>query len=67
MKKLLSQHAKVMPLPATRRVLVIDAVANLRLVSAVLNEERQMELRAAFRRLEERLDAIEERLDRAGR
>lgn len=39
-KKVLSEHAKVVPLPATRRVLVIDAVANLRLVSALLNEER---------------------------
>jgi voltage-gated potassium channel len=33
---------------------------------AALSEERQNELRAAFRRLEERLDAIEARLDRAG-
>lgn len=32
-----------------------------------LGKERQDELRAAFRRLEERLDAIEGRLDRAGR
>ena len=32
-----------------------------------LGEERQTELRAAFRRLEERLDAIEARLDRVGR
>ena len=31
---------------------------------AALSEERQMELRAAFRRIEERLDAIEARLDR---
>ena len=35
--------------------------------NAALTEERQTELRAAFRRLEERLDAIEARLDRAGR
>jgi voltage-gated potassium channel Kch len=33
--------------------------------TAALGEERQAELRAAFRRLEERLDAIEARLDRA--
>jgi voltage-gated potassium channel len=32
---------------------------------AALNEARQIELRAAFRRLEERLDAIEARLKRA--
>ena len=32
-----------------------------------LGEERQDELRAAFRHLEQRLDAIEARLDRAGR
>jgi voltage-gated potassium channel len=32
---------------------------------AAVSEERQMELRAAFRRLEERLDAIEARLDKA--
>jgi type II secretory pathway component GspD/PulD (secretin)/uncharacterized low-complexity protein len=40
LKKVLSTHAKVLPLPATRRVLIIDAVANLRGVSALLNEER---------------------------
>ena len=34
--------------------------------TAALGEERQTELRAAFRRLEERLDAIEARLDKAG-
>ena len=33
--------------------------------AAALDDERQGELRAAFRRLEERLDAIETRLDRA--
>ena len=33
---------------------------------AALSEERQMELRAAFRRLEERLDAIEARLGKDG-
>lgn len=39
-KQVLSPHAKVFPLVSTRRLLVIDAVANLRLVSALLNEER---------------------------
>ncbi|TWT86572.1 Bacterial type II/III secretion system short domain protein [Pseudobythopirellula maris] len=40
LKQALSKNAKVMPLAASGRVLAIDAVANLRLVSAVLNEER---------------------------
>jgi type II secretory pathway component GspD/PulD (secretin) len=39
-KKILSPHAKVFPLVTTKRLLVIDAVANLRLVSSLLNEER---------------------------
>ncbi len=39
-KQVLSPHAKVFPLVTTRRLLVIDAVANQRLVSALLNEER---------------------------
>lgn len=39
-KQVLSSHAKVMPLASTRRLLMIDAVANLRMVSALLNEER---------------------------
>jgi len=39
-KQVLSPHAKVFPLMTTRRLLVIDAVANQRLVSALLNEER---------------------------
>ena len=39
-KQVLSPHAKVFPLVTTKRLLVIDAVANLRLVSALLNEER---------------------------
>lgn len=39
-KQVLSPHAKVFPLVTTRRLLVIDAVANQRLVSGLLNEER---------------------------
>ena len=39
-KQVLSPHAKIFPLVTTRRLLVIDAVANQRLVSALLNEER---------------------------
>ncbi len=39
-KQALSKHAKVLPLVSTGRLLVIDTVANLRLVSAILNEER---------------------------
>lgn len=39
-KKVASEHAKVIPLPATRRVLMMTTVANARLVSSVLNEER---------------------------
>ncbi len=39
-KQVLSKNAKLMPLAATNRVLAIDAVANLRLVSKLLNEER---------------------------
>lgn len=39
-KKILSPHAKLFPLVSTKRLLVIDAVANQRLVSALLNEER---------------------------
>ncbi len=42
-KKVLSPQAKVFPLVSTKRILVIDAVANLRLVSALLNEERLAE------------------------
>ncbi|QDU87585.1 Bacterial type II/III secretion system short domain protein [Pirellulimonas nuda] len=40
LKQVLSPNAKVLPLTATGRVLAIDAVANLRMVSAVLNDER---------------------------
>ncbi|MGD9633135.1 MAG: secretin N-terminal domain-containing protein [Pirellulales bacterium] len=40
-KQVLSPQAKVFPLVTTRRLLVIDAVANQRLVSALLNEERE--------------------------
>lgn len=39
-KQVLSPNAKVFPLVTTKRLLVIDAVANQRLVSALLNEER---------------------------
>ncbi len=39
-KQVLSPSAKVFPLVTTKRLLVIDAVANQRLVSALLNEER---------------------------
>ena len=39
-KQVLSPNAKVFPLVTTKRILVIDAVANLRMVSALLNEER---------------------------
>lgn len=39
-KQALSKTAKVLPLATTKRLLVIDAVANLRMVSALLNEER---------------------------
>ncbi|WP_442485327.1 secretin N-terminal domain-containing protein [Aeoliella sp. SH292] len=40
MKKTASEHAKIIPLPATRRILMISTVANARLVSTILNEER---------------------------
>lgn len=39
-KQAMSPHAKVMPLAATKRLLLIDTVANLRMVSALLNSER---------------------------
>lgn len=39
-KQALSKHAKAMPLAATKRVLLIDSVANLRMVSALLNAEQ---------------------------
>ncbi len=39
-KQVLSPNAKVFPLVSTKRLLLIDAVANLRLVSGLLNEER---------------------------
>jgi type II secretory pathway component GspD/PulD (secretin) len=42
-KKVLSPNAKVFPLVSAKRILVIDAVANQRLVSALLNEERMAE------------------------
>lgn len=43
MKQLLGPHAKIFPLAATKRILVIDAVANLRTVSELLNQERLVE------------------------
>ncbi len=39
-KKVASEHAKVIPLPATKRLLMISTAANARLVSMILNEER---------------------------
>lgn len=39
-KQVLGPHAKIFPLAATKRILVIDAVANLRTVSELLNQER---------------------------
>ncbi len=39
-KQALSPNAKVLPLAATKRLLMIDTVANLRMVSALLNAER---------------------------
>jgi type II secretory pathway component GspD/PulD (secretin) len=42
-KQLLSPNAKVFPLVTTKRLLVMDSVANLRLVSALLNEERSVQ------------------------
>ena len=42
-KQVLSPNAKMFPLVTTKRILVIDAVANLRMVSALLNEERMVQ------------------------
>jgi type II secretory pathway component GspD/PulD (secretin) len=42
-KQVLSPNAKVFPLVTTKRLLVMDSVANLRLVSALLNEERAVQ------------------------
>ena len=42
-KQVLSPNAKMIPLVATKRLLVIDSVANLRMVSALLNEERMVQ------------------------
>jgi type II secretory pathway component GspD/PulD (secretin) len=42
-KQVLSPNAKVFPLVTTRRLLVIDTVANLRTVSELLNEERMFQ------------------------
>ncbi len=38
--KLAGEHAKVIPLPAAKRLLIMTTVANARLISQVLNEER---------------------------
>jgi type II secretory pathway component GspD/PulD (secretin) len=42
-KQVLSPNAKVFPLVTTKRLLVMDSVANLRLVSSLLNEERSVQ------------------------
>jgi hypothetical protein len=42
-KQVLSPNAKVFPLVTTKRLLVMDSVANLRMVSALLNEERAVQ------------------------
>ncbi|HEX3599646.1 MAG TPA: secretin N-terminal domain-containing protein, partial [Lacipirellulaceae bacterium] len=42
-KQLLSPTAKVFPLVATKRLLVMDSVANLRTVSELLNQERMVQ------------------------
>ena len=42
-KQILSPTAKVFPLVATRRLLVMDSVANLRTVSELLNQERMVQ------------------------
>ncbi|WP_197529186.1 secretin N-terminal domain-containing protein [Aeoliella mucimassa] len=39
-KKTAGEHTKVIPLPSTRRILLITTVAHARLVSSILNEER---------------------------
>jgi type II secretory pathway component GspD/PulD (secretin) len=42
-KQLLGPNAKVFPLVTTRRLIVMDAVANLRSVSELLNQERMVQ------------------------
>ncbi len=42
-KQVLSPSAKVFPLVTTRRLLVMDSVANLRTVSEILNQERMFQ------------------------
>lgn len=42
-KQALNKHGKLIPLPATGRVLAIGTVANLRLLSGLLNQERLAE------------------------
>ena len=41
-KQVLSPNAKVFPLVTTKRLLIIDSVANLRTVSELLNQERMI-------------------------
>src|SRR5690349_312763 len=42
-KQILSPAAKIFPLAATKRLLVMDSVANLRTVSELLNQERMVQ------------------------
>lgn len=42
-KQVLSPSAKVFPLATTRRLLIMDSVANLRTVSELLNQERMVQ------------------------
>ena len=42
-KQVLSPNAKVFPLVTTKRLLVMDSVANLRTVSELLNQERMVQ------------------------
>ena len=39
-KKVVNEHARVIPLPATKRLLLVCTVVNARLVGTILNEER---------------------------
>lgn len=41
-QKMVSEHSKVIALPSTKRLLMMTTVANARLVSMVLNEERMV-------------------------
>jgi type II secretory pathway component GspD/PulD (secretin) len=42
-KQILSPHAKVFPLVTTRRLYIMDSVANLRTVSELFNQERMIQ------------------------